>query len=414
MKGKGKQGGIDSAQKSEYWLLAPLGGFFFVVGTYVSITSLPDALSKDEYSELFVLIFVFGGAGLLYMAFSGIQAYRRFGPTPLFLDPPLPGVGGQLGGRFSIYTKNVEPCASSTTELWVRLVCTRHTRRRSCSCSNKKSGSPEILSDIGCPVYLTQNAQGLDAEFVFNIPDSCIPTQKNTKAISTSGRSKLRITVDWKLIVEGDFSTSGLGKFTRTWKIDVGENAAQVIQDFNSVQNFQRESKKNLEDRAITSILDRVLVTGDSKCINVNSKPGQAANGGKETLLIGAVTCLIGSLIIIENSWLFGALFALIGGYVFLHVLYHLGKSIEVKFDKRSRLLATNESWFGHVYARHQSNVLDPDQFSIRLTSVVIRNNKKTELYAVEFKSENKAIRLADNIEGKTTALVLLEAIAAP
>lgn len=423
MTGKSINKGIDSVQRSEFRLIAGIGVLFLIIGTSTSILFLPDALSKGEYGLLMLPLFVFAGATMLYAAFREVQAYRRFGPTPLFLDPVAPGVGGQLGGRFSINARDIDPEASSTTQLWIRLVCTRYTRRRRRPGRDKIGSTKEVLLNIGCPVYLTQTAQGLDASFVFDIPDNCIATLEPTNSgkpyfgvsiqgINFSGKSNLRVSVDWKLLVEGDFRTSALGKFRRAWEVVVGENAAQALQEFNIPQNFERESRQKSEDTAITTVLDRVSVTGDSQTINVNSKPGQAANGGKLMLLIGIVTLLIGTFLITLNSWFFGSLFTIIGGYMFLHVFYRLGKSIDVKFDKQSRVLATKESWFGRVYATHQGNVLNTEQFNIRLTSVVTRNNKKTELYAVEFKSGDKAIRIADEIEGKTTALALVDAIA--
>ncbi len=97
---------------------------------------------------------------------------------------------------------------------------------------------------------------------------------------------------------------------------------------------------------------------------------------------------------------------------MFLNSLYRTGKSIDVKIDKRLHVLNAQESWFGFACANHQGDILDAEQFELVHTSNSNTRNEKTEYFAVEFRSNGKSIRIADEIEGKKGALAVLEAIA--
>ncbi|PCI73301.1 MAG: hypothetical protein COB38_00975 [Gammaproteobacteria bacterium] len=213
-------GGINSNQKAEGWVLALLGGLFFIVGVWASVHFLPDSIRSGEYSDLFLLLFVFAGIGLLYAALKQIQAYKRFGATPLFLDPSVPSLGGHLGGRFSINSQDIDQNASSTTPFCAKITCTRRDK-------NRDHTTYEVIWQDKGPVHLKQTAHGVDASFVFNIPNTCKATQELSRRLSSSTRSF----IEWQVSAEGDFSTSSLGKFERNWAVVVEDNDARQATD---------------------------------------------------------------------------------------------------------------------------------------------------------------------------------------
>ncbi len=196
--------GIKSEQKTERWFLILLGGLFFIVGAGTLLFFLPDAIRDQEYGVLFSLLFVFAGAGFLYHAFKFHQAYRRFGPTPLFLDPLYPSVGGQLGGRFSIDVQNIINNVSSKKPHWATLACTRKSRTR-----KKDHTSYEVLWQDGGPVYLKQTARGVEASFMFDIPITCTATQDLNRHSS----------IEWKVTVKAGFSTLAQASLSVTGKL---------------------------------------------------------------------------------------------------------------------------------------------------------------------------------------------------
>ena len=53
------------------------------------------------------------------------QPYRKLGPSPLFLDPLVPGVGSQLGGSFKLNVPGSHSTGGMNTQLQARLLCSR-------------------------------------------------------------------------------------------------------------------------------------------------------------------------------------------------------------------------------------------------------------------------------------------------
>lgn len=386
--------GINSDQKIGRWIVAAFGGVFFVIGGGLSLIVLPDAIREEEYAALFILLFVLVGVGIIYHAFKLNRAYRRFGPTPLFLDPSLPGVGGQLGGRFSINALDIGHKTGSAPQLRARLICTRKSK-------SGKSTYKSAKWQEEAPVYLRQTAKGIDASFLFDIPHSCTPSKEWRQGSS----------IEWNVTVEGEFGTSGIDKFERNWGIVVEDSAAQASNVLSIPQNFIDTAKKKTAERITTSALNQVPVTEDTQYINVHSKAGRDLGGKIVGVLFGAIFAGTGIFTITQNWWP-GYIFVLVGGVIVLFSLYILGKSIEVKIDKNLRVLYTRESWFGLVYVNRQGDVIYADQFKINHTSSSSTNSRTTEHYAVDFKSNGETIRIADGIDGKKQALALKDAIA--
>jgi len=385
--------GIPSNQKSGYGLLVALGGFFFAVGLALSAFVLPEALRNREFGALGMLIFVIGGAGILYHAISINRAYKRFGPTPLMLDPPQPGVGGQLGGRFNIDAPGIGYKTGPYTQLHARLTCSR--KRKS-----KDNTSYSVLWREEAPVYLKQTASGVDTSFLFEIPDNCAPSAELNQNTS----------IEWNVSVEGEFDTGDLGKFERDWQVVVEDRAAQASHVLSIPQSFIQNNEQLSDDRAKNSALEQVPVTVEGRYINIHSTLGLRIVERIVGVLFGVVFLGIG-IITVMQSWLPGYLFLLFGLYATYHTVKSLGKSINVRIDKVSKLLHTQERWFGFVYARHQSRIVTSGQFKLKLTLRSISSKKLTERYALNFHSDEKTIRIADGIEGKFEAAALKDAI---
>lgn len=385
--------GISSDQKISSWLLAAFGGAFFVLGSGISLIALPEAISKGEYGVLSVLIFVLVGAGIMFHAFKINRAYRRFGPTPLFLDPMVPGVGGQLGGRFSINASGIDHTSHSAIQLQARLTCIRKTKAG-------KTTRYHTQWQEETSVYLKQTAKGIEASFLFDIAKACSPSQKWSRGSS----------IEWKVTVNGDFNSEKLGMFERSWEIIVEDNAAQASNILNIPESFIEEAKQKTDSRVKTSALGQVPVTEDGQYIIVDSKAGRHTGSKLVGLLVGAVFVGV-AVFTISQGWWPGYFFIPLGVGILVGSLYVLGKSIGVIIDKSSRVLHTQESWFGYVYANHQADVLDADQFTIRNTSSSGNHTQTTYYYVLEFTSGSKKIRIADGIEGEREALALKDAI---
>lgn len=388
-----QRSGINSNQKHGSWMLAAFGSVFLVFGGGLAFIALPDAIRKGEYAALTILLFVFVGAGIVFHAFKQYRAYRKFGATPLFLDPSTPGVGGQLGGGFKLNATAINQTNGTATPLNVKLSCIRVSK-------SGKSTTRRILWQEESLVYLTRTATGFDASFLFKIPES----SKSTKEWSDG------FSIEWTVTVEGDYSSQGLGKLERDWEVVVEDTAAQASNKLSIPAGFLAKAEQTFKHRATELALDQVQVTEDAQYIYVNSEAGRHLVSKLLGVLVGGIFAAVGIFTITQNWWP-GYIFLLIGGLIVLTSVHALGKSVNVKINKASRELHTRVRWFGLVYAKHKGDVLKSDQFDIKETSSTTSGNKSTEYFALNFKSDDKKIRIADGIEGKDAAIALKKSI---
>jgi len=128
------------------------------------------------------------------------------------------------------------------------------------------------------------------------------------------------------------------------------------------------------------------------------------------SITLGVVVLGVGIITVMQGWWA-GILIVLIGGYATFYTVFSLGKSIDVRIDKLSKLLHTKERWFGFTYARHQSRVVTSNQFKTKLSFHSSSRKKVTQRYALNFHSDGKAIRIADGIEGEDGAMALMDTI---
>ncbi len=385
--------GINSHQRFGSWYMAAFGGVFFVMGAGLSAIVLPDALREGEYGALFMLLFVVVGAGIIFYALKTMWAYRKFGPTPLFLNPLTPGVGGQLGGHFDIHFSGVGHAMASTTPFNATLTCTYKRK------SGKQTRSTiEWQQDV--PVYLESTATGVQASFLFDVPSNCRPSLDRGYRGSYS----------WDVSVEGDFTNIGSDKFERSWPVIIDQHAAQASDELSIPQHFMDRREEQSEDNAKAAVLADIPISDDGQYISLHSRAGRNPLFKLFGMLMGLIFIGISILVLKDDGWV-GYLILLIGGLMAFFSLRSLGRSITVSIDKVLRTIDVRESWFGIRYFSYVGKVDDTDQFKTKLTSTSTTGNKVTEYHLLEFSTVSKTIRLADGIEGKDEALALKQAV---
>ncbi len=389
--------GMDSSEKYEHWITLFIGVVTTAICVTLSVSVLPDALRDGEYGAAFLLLFVVVGLGLIFYAFKRHQAFRRVGPTPLFLDPFAPGVGGELGGHFSITVANITELANTKAPLHATLQCTRITRSKS---RNNRSSNRTVQWQKVAPVYVKQTADGLNGQFLFEIPSDCAPTEDLSD----------RESIEWAVVVEGEFTSASLGQFERSWVVNVGDIGARAGGRVNIPAGFLEKERQASEERVLAAAIEQVPVTEDSQNLYIYSRASQSPKSTLAAAFVGILFAGYGLFTAVQG-WGAGYIFICIGGAVTMLLLFWVGKSVDVKIDKKSLVLFTQHKWFGYVYAKHQGVVADDDQFIIRHTMTKSTKTKSFEYYAINFKADKKTIRIVDGIEGKHHALALIQTV---
>ncbi len=389
-----KTGGIKCNEKAGSFVLAGFGSIFFVMGTGFSFLAIPQALREGEYAALLVLVFAFVGAGIMYYAFKMYRGYLRFGATPLFLDPQVPGVGAALGGKFAINKSELAHNPQTDTPLRAILTCSQ----------KRKSGdstSTSVLWQEEAEVYLQQTAAGVDGQFIFEIPQHCQPSKE----------WESRSSIDWNVAIEGEFNHPDLGKFDRSWAITVEEVAAQPGNVVNIPEAFMKKAEAKTKERAKSSAMDQIPVTEDSDFIEVLSDAGRNLGSNLFLLIFGLVFAIAGTVIIRQQELLFGLIFLAVGVSIAGAAVFTYGKALEVKIDKETNILYTRQSLFGMVYSHQQGELLDAAQLETKMTSSETSGKKHTEFYCVNFQTGGKTIRVAEGIKGRKAAEALKQLI---
>jgi len=218
--------GIENNEKNAHWFGGLFGAGFLGLGSWTSYLTLPDALRNGDYAALFGLVFVLVGLVFIVIAIKQWLDYRRLGAIPLFLHPIEPGVGGQLGGNFSINIESADHQFNSSNSLLATLACKLID-------TTGEDTTFDIKWQAEAPVHLKQTAHGIEASFLFDIPSNCKPTQRMSRGID----------IVWSVEVSGNIGISGLVKFKRSWIVHVARNATQATGALSTLHSYLQNAK---------------------------------------------------------------------------------------------------------------------------------------------------------------------------
>ncbi len=382
--------GIPSNQKSSAKLSGIFGAILLLSGAGIAAVALPTELKSNNYGVLLVLIFPLTGAGILHHAYKIHRDYRKFGPTPLYLNPNIPGVGGQLGGWFSIYTTPAQRRSTRLTEnfsrnnLTARLICTRKTY-------GKNNTNSKIIWQAEQPVFIEHTGYGNKGTFIFQLPDHAL----------ASSDSKPGYRIDWMMTVEGQLN--GLGYFLRDWLVTVEDNTDELSTTLSIPDSFLQQARHTQAQQELQSASSQIPLVENSHSIQIHSRAGRYVKSVLSGILFGSIFMGSGIFTVSQNWWP-GYLFVLIGSLISLTCLYKLGKSIVTTIEKDSLSVYTCTRLYGIAISKKSSTLIDEDQIDLKKTSSSQTARKRTEYYDLRIEHGDEAITLATAIKGRDAA----------
>ncbi len=382
-------GGILSNEKSGGWFLFWFGSVFFLVGTVMGVMILPEELAKENYPALLILIFSFAGAGIMTAAIKSILAYRRFGPTPLCLDPEAPGIGGQLGAYFHL--KSIRASQVSSTPLAAKLRCVQKYR------SGDDTRSRTVWSDETA-AYAFSERSGVRVVVLFDIPE----TEKPTHRISASEE------VYWEVSVAADFSAVGMGKFDRSWRVFMAEQALSPQSSLRVPEHLRRQAEHESQEKATESALIQINLTDESGILTLHSSAGRGFLMSLMAVLFGGIFAGAGWFTVNQDWWP-GYVFLLIGGGIMLASVFSMGSSVKANFDKMSRSFSVTRRWFGLPFSTKKGDLTDATQFSIKQTMSTDDGRDRVEYFDLYTLSGGRKFKVAERIKGRRAANALKE-----
>jgi len=367
--------------KSRNVLLA-LGVIAFLVGIGLGLMIMPEALRTNHYPLMMLsIILPCIGTAFLYLAIKNRQLNTGIGETRLILDPPKPGLGGQLGAGFYL-NPNEKNGFSSQAELIATLACysTGSGPRNS---SNHRSASISTIWKDKAPFYQKQTAKGIEASVVFDLPHT--------------GHASNESNISWELMVEG--SLDNLGEFQRTWAVEVTDAPEQLKSSIKIPNEFRQRYELQENQNALINFEKNIKVTNDANYIDFSSR------------LIPKVIAIIGIVFGVVFASFGDATFMLIGISIAAAAFIAGGMVTDIKIDKERHLLYSRKKFFGFTTSNYEGEIKSPDQFTVDEFSGKNPDGNPSGIYSVNFRAGDTTVKLAGLIEGERAANAIRERI---
>ncbi|MEX1033809.1 MAG: hypothetical protein WDZ30_10660 [Cellvibrionaceae bacterium] len=375
---------IKSEAKAVLWFAWIFALFWNAIAIPIAVAALPDILGGDA-KALIVLLFPLAGMGLLAWAVTVTQAWRRFGHTPLTLDPFPGAVGGQVGGTLELplpYDPNTLFSATLTC-LYSYMTGSGKNRRRTERAVWQREGFAHTRA-YGGKTRL---------EILFDVDD-------NLPASDVKKRSRYHL---WRLQVEAKLPGAD---FDRSFEIPVfptGEKAQQL-----RALSTEHASAAEQRMNAIEEVLDiRQIADGVELFYPAFRKPAASIFG-----LIGGAFFFATGLFIGYSGGpiVFPIFFPLMGGFLFVYCLYSLFVSLRVRLDGQH--LQTDKYILGRRVGGETVPRTEVRCLTLKEGHSASSGNKHTVYYKLQAITHGgKRVAISRNLPGRDTANHALESL---
>lgn len=310
------------------WLFA---AFWNLISAPLPFVLYEEVVDKQNTLALVGLLFPLVGVGLFVWAIRRTLEWRRFGPTPVTLDPFPGSIGGHVGG-----TIDLDEPFDSSNEFQLKLT----NLKSYVSGSGKHRSRRETAKwqDMIVAHAETSPSGGTRLTFRFDVPDGL----KESDAKRDGDTYYV-----WRLTVAAELDGADLD---RSFDIPVYATATQsrTLSRVAVERGLERQAA-----RAERAVKDRIrIITGMRgrslyypMLRNVWSQLGG--------FIVGCTFAAIGAyLAVAEGQRLFGIVFGGIGGLVALATVYGMFNSLEVTRDANG--FVTVRRWLGIPVRRQQ------------------------------------------------------------
>lgn len=362
--------------------------FFAVIWNAISAPAafvIPDVWRKEGALALVVLLFPLVGAGLLFWAVKLTREWRRFGVTPLTMDPFPGAIGGDVGGEVELnvpYVHNLR-CEVTLSSLYSYM---------SGSGKNRSRSERVVWQDSGY-VQVERTAKGMKLRFRFAVPDGLHASEEE------SGDYYF-----WRVNIKAELPGSDLDRsFTipvyataeksRYQHLDSGKTVPQGMPELTAESLLPLRRNGMLQELYYPMFRQPGLSIGLSVIGMVFAITGivlwgKAAQEGGGLYFMGAIFTFLGSLT------------ALIGFYTALNTLYVAWDGKRVVTIRR--LLGITLRWHSAYYHEISEVVLRKGTMS----------NQKGDSHQINYhvvaKTPRGELVLAENLDSHSKAKLVV------
>lgn len=362
--------------------------FFAAICDAVSIqilAILPSELDKGNHMVLIALLFPLVGILLTWQAIVATLRWRRFGGTPLIMDPFPGSIGGDIGGHIDInlpYDPNIA-CQITVNCIFSYI---------SGSGKNRSRRENVIWQDDG--IGETQRFNGkTQVRFRFEVPEG-LPQSD----INQGERYHL-----WRIHAHCDLPGAD---FDHTFEIPVFPTAEK-----SSLQSAPSREHASLKDAAQTAIETFLQITHNHDGMELFMPMGRRIGGSFSTVLIGLIFLAAGIGIFHGGGPKFlSGIFSLIGSLLVLGGIVSLGTGLRTQFKSDGIYIV--KYLYGVIVSRKFISRESIQTLTARESMSSNNGGKKTSWYTIQAVTrDKKKIPVALRMKGQREAEVLLESI---
>ena len=302
---------LRSSSKATMYVTWGFAAFWNLVSAPLPFIAVREITEKQNYAALLALLFPAVGVGLLVWAWRRTSEWKRFGPTPVTLDPFPGSIGGHVGGTIDLampYKAGVQ----------VRATLTNLRSYISGSGKNRSRRESALWQDRQV-AHLAPGGAGTRITFRFDVPSSA----KEADAIRSNDTYHL-----WRLNIAAELPGVDLD---RDFDIPVYATASQSQHISSRVAESAVAENRVLDEQAAGKRFD-VRHTGMGKeLVYPMGRNGMAAFAAT---VIGGLFAGVGVfLFVTEGERFLGGVFAGLGGLVVLGALYAALNSLSVRSE---------------------------------------------------------------------------------
>jgi len=380
---------LRSSSRSAMYFTWGIAGLWCLVSAPLPFVIYDELLHKENYLGLLGLLFPIVGIGLIYWAVVRTREWKRFGPTPLTMDPFPGSIGGHVGGVIDI-----NAAFDSVTEFSVTLSCI-HSYMSGSGDDRSRSESAQWQDSQIVHAEATQSGSRL--RFRFDVPKEL----RESDAVQSGDSYYL-----WRLNVSAELSGADLD---RAYEIPVYATAkSSSIMSERAVQRAKVEQDKR-DGEIVRSSMDFVTgMNGTAIRFAAFRHPAPGIVGS----LFGAVfSGAAWFLLCYAGEYAIGGVFGLVGGLILVFSLYSLVNSLEVR--QAGNDVVTIRRVLGFSIATRTMNRNDIVQLSRSSSMQTQSGGKHVMYYSILAHDRNgRKMVVGDGFKGSNAADAAIRIIA--
>ena len=346
--------GISSGAKHAHWVLAGFALFWNLI-SFPLLFQLEEIMSQVRQQPVMAFVFIFPiiGVGLIVAAWGSFQQWRRFGPTPLVLDPYPGAGGGHVGGAVDT------GIAFTTGQRFDVTLCCIYSYMSGSGKNRSRSETVKWQADGVC--HSERTGQGTCLSFRFDVPAG-LP---NSDVKKGSSYHLWRVSIACEL--DGP-------DFSRRYEIPVFDTGAT------STISEGTESHAATVDAAMEGVESIAEITALAGGIEAFFPSMQRPAQGIASFVFGLVFAVIGAAVGAHGaSLLFPLVFIPVGTLIAGWGVFYLGKSLRVSVTVDG--VRSRRFLFGYPLSSKQLTRAKFTHFEIDQGATMQSGNKTTVYY---------------------------------